>query len=278
VVGSKRLYITGTELARAKTERPRMDEADFTPNMTGRLVQVTGISGSGIAFVPDSLPPKWEWPARLWPLLAEAKSCLARVDGVGKHLPDPQIVLRPLQNREAQKSSSLEGTITEPEQQVLFQIEPQQPQSAADPANAYKEVYNYAQTLRSRLQEWADLPLSLRLIRHFHRGLAQGVPRFEGEPGEFRRTQNQIGRPPRYVPPPPELIPECLDAFEKYLHSTKGYDPLVEAFITHYQFEAIHPFRDGNGRVGRLLLAVTIMEWCGLSNQWLYMRRVFRQE
>jgi Fic family protein len=77
------------------------------------------------------------------------------------------------------------------------------------------------------------------------------------------------------VPPPPEALPECLDLLEKYLHSPKRLDSLVEAFIVHYQFEAIHPFRDGNGRVGRLLLAVTIMEWCGLSNQWLYMSAYF---
>ncbi len=87
--------------------------------------------------------------------------------------------------------------------------------------------------------------------------------------------QNQVGRPARYVPPPATELPRLLDEFEKYLHADKARDPLVEAFLVHYQFEAIHPFMDGNGRVGRLLLALTIAEWCGLSNQWLYMSDYF---
>src|SRR5262249_31247785 len=90
-----------------------------------------------------------------------------------------------------------------------------------------------------------------------------------------RRVQNQIGRPARYVPPPLNYLDEALDAFEKYLHTEHSFDPLVESFIVHYQFEAIHPFRDGNGRVGRLLLAIAIAEWCKLSNQWLYMSAYF---
>ncbi len=98
-----------------------------------------------------------------------------------------------------------------------------------------------------------------------------GVRGADRAPGEFRRTQNQIGRPPRYVPPPTGELPQSLDSFEKYLNSQHSFNPLVEAFLVHYQFEAIHPFIDGNGRVGRLLLAITIEEWCGLNNQWLYM-------
>ncbi len=119
--------------------------------------------------------------------------------------------------------------------------------------------------------------MSLRLIRWFHQILMDGLRGVQGEPGEFRRTQNQISRPPRYVPPPPNEVPQCLDSFEKYLHANRMFDPLVEAFLAHYQFEAIHSFGDGNGRVGRLLLAVCIMEWCGLSNQWLYMSAYFER-
>jgi Fic family protein len=87
--------------------------------------------------------------------------------------------------------------------------------------------------------------------------------------------QNQIGNPAHYVPPPPNYLAENLDKLEKYIHAKHRYDPLVEAFLVHYQFEAIHPFRDGNGRVGRLLLSILIEDWCNLSDQWLYMSAYF---
>jgi len=104
-----------------------------------------------------------------------------------------------------------------------------------------------------------------------------GVRGSDQTPGEFRKIQNQIGWPARFVPPPPQSLDETLDLFEKYLHSKDDFDPLVRAFLVHYQFEAIHPFRDGNGRVGRLLLSLTIADWCGLSSQWLYMSPYFEK-
>lgn len=243
-------------------------------NVRGRLVRVTGMLGVEHAFVPAPLPPNWTWPDRLWPLLTTAREDLARLDGTGKNVVNPDLVLRPLQNREAQKSSSLEGTYTDPEQQMLFALEPTEPASASDPANAQREVFNYAQALQLRRSR-DDLPLSLRLIRELHRVLMHRVRGSDRQPGEFRRLQNQIGRPARYVPPPANLVPGLLDNFEKYLHARNRLDPLVRAFVAHYQFEAIHPFMDGNGRVGRLLLALCIAEWCGLSNQWLYMSAYF---
>jgi Fic family protein len=102
-----------------------------------------------------------------------------------------------------------------------------------------------------------------------------GVRGSDQSPGSFRTLQNQIGRPPRFVPPPPNRVPELLDQLERYFHAGRGFDPLVDAFLVHYQFEAIHPFMDGNGRVGRLLLAILIEEWCGLSDQRLYMSSYF---
>ncbi len=96
-------------------------------------------------------------------------------------------------------------------------------------------------------------------------------------PGEFRTLQNQIGSPARFVPPPPQYLNETLDKFEKYMHADSDLDPLVRAFLAHYQFETIHPFADGNGRVGRLLLSLMIAEWCHLSSQWLYMSAFFEK-
>ncbi len=256
-----------------------MDAAIFTEKMTGRLVPVpNGPPDVKFAFVPNPLPPSWDWPSELWRLLMDAQRSLSSLDGTGKHLPNPEILLQPLQNREAQLSSQLEGTFTDPQKQILFQADPSYPTSANDPKNAYREVFNYRRALRLRLDTGNRLPLSLRLIRQLHEILMHGVRGSEQQPGEFRTIQNQIGYPARFVPPPPEYIPSALDAFEKYLHATDyDYDSLVKAFLTHYQFETIHPFRDGNGRVGRLLLSWVIAEWCQLSNQWLYMSAFFER-
>ena len=246
--------------------------------MAGRLVKTTkSLPGVTIAFVPNPLPPGWVWPQDLWPLLLDAKCALSSLGGTGKHLPNPEILLQPLQRREAQLSSKLEGTITDPPQQVLFDADPRYPTSAQDPNNALREVFNYRRALRSRLDKTNDLPLSLRLIRELHKVLMDGVRGSDQTPGEFRTIQNQIGLPARYVPPPPEYLSETLNAFESYMHSPDDFDPLVRAFLAHYQFEAIHPFRDGNGRVGRLLLSFMIAEWCKLSSQWLYMSAFFEK-
>jgi Fic family protein len=256
-----------------------MDPKLFDPNlMTGKLVSVPNSPPDiQFAFIPNPLPPIWQWPDSLWRPLIEARKSLSSLDGTGKHLPNPEILLQPLQSREAQLSSQLEGTYTDPQQQVLFEADPQYPTSKNDPNNAFQEVSNYRRALRLKLDGKIDLPLSLRLVRELHAVLMSGVRGSDQRPGEFREIQNQIGFPARFVPPPPTELPNALDAFEKYLHSISDFDPLVRAFLTHYQFEAIHPFRDGNGRVGRLLLSLAIAEWCGLSSQWLYMSPFFEK-
>jgi len=247
----------------------------FGNGRTGNLIPIPGSREVTHAFVPDALPPKWEWPTELWPILLEAHKALASLDGTGKHLPNASLIFRPLQNREAQKSSSLEGTYTEPKQQALFELDPKYGTSAEDPINAQREMFNYRQALRYRKDSRDTLPISLRLIRDLHRILMDGVRGSDKRPGEFRKHQNQIGRPARFVPPPPGPMAGLLDNLEQYLHAESRYDSLVDAFLVHYQFEAIHPFMDGNGRVGRLLLAILIEEWCTLSGQWLYMSSYF---
>lgn len=254
-----------------------MRKQDFSERSEGEL-QPTFATRPDIdithGFVPCPLPPDWKWPDDLWPLLLEAHKALAKLDGISQHLPSPELILRPLQRREAQKSSRLEGTITNPEQQALFEVDPDI--SAPDEeVSAFREVDNYAKALQQSRQLRSELPISLRLIRRLHETLMTGVRGQENHPGRFRTVQNLIGSPPRFVPPPPDYLNNTLDAFEKYLYAEKTFDPLVEAFLVHYQFETIHPFGDGNGRVGRLLLAILIEEWCDLSNQWLYMSDYF---
>ena len=252
-----------------------MKVESFSKRRTGTLIPVAGMSDVTHAFVPNVLPPAWPWPTQLWPLLLEAHKALSALDGTGKHLMNPDLILRPLQNREAQKSSSLEGTFTDPREQALFALDPGFGDSANDPQNALREVFNYSRALQVWKEEQEQLPLSLRLIRRLHAVLMDGVRGSDRNPGDFRRLQNQIGRPARFVAPPAPELPNLLSNFEKFLHADCEFDPLVKAFVAHYQFETIHPFMDGNGRVGRLLLAITIAEGCGLSNELLYMSDYF---
>jgi Fic family protein len=249
-----------------------MDIRKFEQNAPGRIVPS---EGGEHAFVPDPLPPAWNFPERLWPLLMEARENLALLEGVGRTLPDSSLLLRPIQRREAIQSSRLEGTYATPRELLLFEIEQKQPTSEGDPANDWREVFNYQQSLQYGTT--TELPLSLRLVRDLHRILLTGVRGKDHAPGEFRRIQVAIGPSYRFVPPPLQYLPDCLDSFEKYLHSANKFDPLVDCFLAHYQFETIHPFRDGNGRVGRVLLAMMIQQRCRLTKPWLYLSEFFEK-
>lgn len=255
-----------------------MDIHLFQSDRPGDLVTITrdNITGSQHAFIPHPLPPRWEFPLRLWPLLAEARQQLGVLEGIGRNLPNPGILLRPLADREAIRSSQLEGTYATARELLLFEIQPRQSRSEDDPANAQREVYNY----RRALHEAANpvLPLSLRLVRDLHRTLLDQVRGRDRSPGEFRRIQVAIGSDHRFVPPPPHLVLPCLDRLEKYLHvGNLAYDSLVNSFLVHYQFETIHPFVDGNGRVGRLLLAIMLQQSGELSKPWMYLSEYFEK-
>lgn len=251
-----------------------MDSNRLRAAAPGRLVP-TGVPTPKWSFVPQPLPPAWDWDPDLWPLLDRANSSIARLDGIGATLPDPELLLRPLQHREAQTSSRLEGTIARPEQVLLFELEDDE-SPGDDPGGAAREVFNYGRALR--LPRGArGLPLSLRLIRELHATLLAGVRGADSDPGQFRRRLVQIGRPARFVLPPMNELPVCLDSFERYLHERHRFPPLVESFLVHYQFEAIHPFLDGNGRVGRLLLALCVQDWCNLDKPWLHLSPYFEK-
>ena len=144
--------------------------------------------------------------------------------------------------------------------------------------NDWREVFNYGKALQIGLNLLNNgLPLSLRLFRELHSTLLHGVRGQERRPGEFRDCQVHLDAGGRFMSPPPLRVPECLDVFEKYHHEVSDIDPLIRAFMAHYQFETIHPFADGNGRVGRLLLSLTIYIWLGLSSPWLYMSAFFER-
>jgi Fic family protein len=252
-----------------------MDRSRFGSSSTGRLV-ATSAGERDWAFIPSRLPRRWDIPLMLWPLLSDAKAELARLDGIGRTLPDPELLLQPLNNREAIRSSSLEGTFASAEELLLFELD-ERPPPPTERVNDWIEVRNYALALREGTRLLNELPLSLRIIREMHRVLLSGVRGRDRAPGEFRRIQVHIGADKRFVPPPVNELGACLDDFEHYLNEAEAVEPLIRTFLAHYQFEATHPFADGNGRVGRALLSLCAYKWCGLSHPWLYMSSYYDQ-
>lgn len=214
------------------------------------------------AFVPPALPPRFELTTTLVNQLSGADRALGQLAGAGQGLPNPHLISRVLLRREAVLSSRIEGTQASLSELVLFEVE--QPRNATSDV---REVHNYLLAVDHVIDPGRRLPLSLSLLREAHRILLTGVRGGYATPGEFRTSQNWIGAveatidTAAYVPPPPERLWECLDRFEKFLHTEPGLPPLLRIAAIHYQFEAIHPFIDGNGRVGRLLIMMLMLEW-----------------
>jgi Fic family protein len=223
---------------------------------------ITRAEGGYDAFLPPALPPPLPLTQELMRQLSAADRALGELAGSGRGLPNPNLLSRPLLRREAVLSSRIEGTQAALSDLVLFEVE-----RAPDASDDVREVFNYLRAVDHLLAPGRRLPLSLSLLREAHEILLTGVRGNYATPGEFRKSQNWIGRPgavindATYVPPPPERLWECLDSFEKYLHADRKLPPLIDIAAAHYQFEAIHPFVDGNGRVGRLLVVLLLHEW-----------------
>lgn len=247
-----------------------MDLQRFSASSPGKLVTIP----EGKAFVPDALPGSFRFNPELWPLLAEAKSQISLLEGIGRGLPNPGLLLNPLANREALQSSRLEGTYITAREYLLFELEPEEDKRTKD--TEAQEVSNYRRALY--YGQNPSLPLSLRLIRELHQILMDGVRGGDKTPGQFRTGQVAIGENMRFIPPPPVLVPDCLREFEGYLNSKPLYDALLHCFVCHYQFETIHPFSDGNGRVGRLLLAIMLHRLTTLTKPWLYLSDVLERQ
>lgn len=251
-----------------------MDVAAFEKSPAGRLVKTLQ---SYSAFVPNPLPPKLSYTKTLIGMLSEADRSLATLEGVGRRLPNPQLLVGPYVRREAVLSSRIEGTLASLSDLFLFETEdPEEPRQPD-----VREVHNYVRALSRGLERLDEIPLSLRLARELHRELVRGVRGWHGKPGEIRKEQNWIGPPgcsldeATYVPPPTNQLPEALNGWEKFLHVRDlQWPPLIQCGLLHYQFEAIHPFIDGNGRVGRLLIILFLRER-GLLTQPLLSLSVF---
>lgn len=225
------------------------------------------------AFVPAPLPPVLDYPQPLVRLLSAADAALSELSGLGRVLPNPHLLIAPYVRREAVLSSRIEGTRASLSD--LLADEAGQPPHA--PPDDVHEVRNYVVALDYGIERLQALPLSLRLVRELHQRLMQGVRGERATPGEFRRNQNWIGpygsTPANapYVPPPPAEMQAALGAWEQFLHTRGELPDLVQCALMHEHFEAIHPFLDGNGRVGRLLITLFLIERGRLSQPLLYL-------
>ena len=256
-----------------------MHKEDFSSGSPGSLVSV---GERRWAFVPDPLSPKLAYGPRLVRALSEADRALGELAGLGRTLPNPYLLTRPFLRREAVLSSRIEGTRASLVDLYAFEAEPplfSEPEHSDD----VREVRNYVRALEHGIERLGELPISQRLLREMHAILMEGVRGAYSDPGEFRRIQNWIGPPgagmedATYVPPPPAEIPTTLGELERYVHQDTGQPPLVDIALVHYQFEAVHPFLDGNGRIGRLLIALMLIERDLLPEPLLYLSAYFER-
>lgn len=261
-----------------------MNLEDFKNSPSGRISKMGQGAAGYWAFVPDSLPPVLALDDEAIQLSNEASLMLGRLDGQGTGMSNPHLLINPFIRREAVLSSRIEGiqaSIAD-----LYAYEAGQlplPGMQHVPESDVREVLNYVHALEYGLERLSTLPLSLRFMLELHERLMRGVCGDQATPGEFRRSQNWIGRPDAtlndatYVPPPPPEMLDCLDALEKYIHYGNGYPPLVRIAMIHQHFEAIHPFLDGNGRVGRLLITLLLVSWGLLRKPLLYLSAFFER-
>jgi len=238
----------------------------------GRYVQqATGYK----AFIPAPLPPDppVHIDGALLSLLSQADQAVGRLDGVSAMLPNPNLFVAMYVRREAVLSSQIEGTQSSLDDVLTFELDPRGVELPRD----VEEVVNYVRAMNYGVDRLAALPLSLRLIREIHAELLRDVRGADRHPGEFRRSQNWIGpanaplSQATFVPPPVGALDEALDNFERFLHAHSTMPVLIRCGLAHAQFETIHPFLDGNGRVGRLLIAFLLIHHNVLRRPLLYL-------
>ena len=244
----------------------------------------TTVGGEEVAaFIPAALPPtrpKLAIERALDERLRAAEQALVRLELAGEMVPSLDWFIYAFVRKEAVVSSQIEGTQATLVDLLTFEAESDERPRSAD----VEEVCNYLDALnfaRAQLADASGLPLSMRLLNETHARLMQGVRGADKQPGEVRRTQNWIGgsRPGNalFVPPPPHALGELLSAFERYIHADADLPPLVRAGLLHVQFETIHPYLDGNGRIGRLLVTLLLEHWRLLTKPLLYLSLFFKR-
>ena len=262
--------------ARGERKYHKVQPSDFKKDKSGKIVKAPR---GYWAFVPNPLPPPLELT---WDLVLEnshADRALSELAGVARTLPNPHLLINPFIRREAVLSSRIEGTQASLSDLLFFEASGQKEPQPPD----VREVSNYVKALEYGLKRLEKLPVSLRLIREMHQRLMEDVRGEHLTPGEFRRSQNWIGPPgctlmeATFVPPPEEEMKEALDFLEKFLHTPAELPSLIRLALIHYQFEAIHPFLDGNGRIGRLILTLLLCAERLLPQPLLYLSAYFEQ-
>ena len=263
-----------------------MDPGRFQRSPAGHVIRVWQSNPPYSAFVPNPLPPELDFDAELVRTLSEADRALGELAGLGRMMPNPNLLIQPFIRREAVLSSRIEGTQTDIRNLYAYEIRQLSifgEETAQLSADAH-EVSNYVHALQHGLKRLKTLPVSLRLIRELHEHLMKGVRGEQARPGHFRDSQNWIGArdcalaDAAFVPPPPVEMNQALDVFEKYLHADDPLPPLIRLACAHYQFEAIHPFIDGNGRIGRLLISLLLIDWNLLPQPLLYLSAYFERQ
>ena len=253
-----------------------MQPQDFSERKSGRLLKH---ERGYWAFVPNLLPPDLSLTWEMAGELSAADRGVSELAGIGRTLPNPYLLIRPFMHREAVLSSRIEGTQASLSDLYFFEAASVPPSPQSD----VLEVRNYVRAMEHGLERLKDLPVSLRLLREVHETLMQGIAGDHLTPGEFRRSQNWIGPPgcmlndATFVPPPPEDLMSSLGELEKFWHAPSPLPLMVRLALIHYQFEAIHPFLDGNGRIGRLLLTLLLVSENVLPQPMLYLSAFFER-
>lgn len=249
-----------------------MNQKEFSDKKSGQLIQTPQ---NYWAFVPDPLPPAINFDMSLVLALSRADAALSELSGLGSQLPNPHLLISPYIQREAVLSSRIEGTKASLSDLLIDEIE--EASSKRTSTDDIKEVRNYIRAMEHGVQRLSQLPLSLRLIKEIHAELLADVRGDKATPGEFRRSQNWIGpagstpMSAAFVPPPVQEMMKCLGDWESFLHVRDVVPDLIQCAMMHVQFETIHPFLDGNGRVGRLLITFFLLERQRLSQPLLYL-------
>ena len=248
-----------------------MNKDDFHALQAGHVV----LTPKGyLAFIPTPLPPEITYDHHLVLALSKADAALSELSGLGRHIINPHLLIASYIRIEAVLSSRIEGTRAGIADLLLDDMETSD--NASSNADL-REVQNYATALDYGIDRLNSLPLSLRLVRETHARLMEGVRGGNATPGEFRRSQNWIGpagstlSDAPYVPPPADVMMDCLSQWELFLQDRGRFPELIQCALLHEQFEAIHPFLDGNGRVGRLLITLFLIECGRLSQPLLYL-------
>lgn len=250
-------------------------------NKSGRAGRYEPQTTGYRAFVPAPLPPDppLDLSGPLRDLLSSADYALGRLDGAVLTLPNPDLFVFMYVRKEAVLSSQIEGTQSSLQNLLAAEARLADPDAPADVA----EVVNYVHAMNHGLARLAELPVSVRLIREIHETLMQGVRGGRLKPGELRTSQNWIGpggctlAEATFVPPPPHEVPQALADLERFLHAADAPPPLAQVGLAHAQFETIHPFLDGNGRVGRLLITFLLTEKKLLARPVLYLSHYFKR-